>query len=483
MLRSKSLVLSLLLGCLLVTSACGGGSGNNPPAPPPSGAQTAPVSITIGDTPPAGVTILSFEVTVTQAVLQPGNVQLVSTPIEVEVRRLELESAFLSTINVPAGTYTSIDLTFSNPELTFRNDSGTNLGVPCNRGTSNAGGICEIELSVTRTVSISSNPPFPLTITANTPAGLLIDVNLNNLIQNNLSLDFAAAQAISLIRLQAAQGTGRFDELEDIAGRITAVRAASSEFDLQVFTGSGTRTLTVRTDANTEFDDFDDLGCLTANFACLAVGQAVEVDLELRAGGTLVAEEVEALDADVNNEELEGIVVSTSGLPSSFEIVLLEEIVDVPGLDIGNRVVVNVQAPTRFRIDEDGLSVNNADFDAVSDLLVGQFVEIERISGPTGTPPAVTTDRIKLKDSRFRGTVKAGSVDTVNNTFVVENLPSLFTGQGITELEVRVTPNETEFHNVSGLAALAGGNTVSVRGLLFQGTGTPFVMAKRVRRR
>jgi len=34
---------------------------------------------------------------------------------------------FLSDSKHPSGNYTSLNLTFSNPELTFRNDTGTTL--------------------------------------------------------------------------------------------------------------------------------------------------------------------------------------------------------------------------------------------------------------------------------------------------------------------------------------------------------------------
>ncbi len=471
MLRSKPLLLFFLLGCLLLTSACGGGAGTpNPPAPP-GGGQTAPVSLTIGDAPPTGVTILSFEVTVTQARLQPGNVQLVSVPIEIEVRQLEVEGAFLSTVNVPAGSYTSIDITISNPELTFRNDSIVGLNVPCNRGSSAVGSVCEIELNAMGTVSIPFNPQ--LTITANTSAGLFIDANLDNLIQSTLAIDLNAAGGFTVTQLQALQGV--FDELEDVVGRISAVRAASSDFDLLLSSG---QTLTVRTDAMTEFDDFNDIGCLTANFACLAVNQVVEVDLELRTGGVLAAEEVEALDNDINQEELEGTVVVIPGAASTFEMVLIDESLNATALEIGNRVGINLQPGAQFRIDDDHLSVNNADFDNVLDLMPGQVVEVERLTTPTGTPPTFDTGEIELKDSRLTGTVQ--SVTPANNSFVLSGVPSIL---GVTQLEIRVTPGETEFENVAGLSGLANGNIVSVRGLLFKGAGTPFLMAKRVRRR
>src|SRR6266446_1645063 len=123
-------------------------------------AGAAAVSVTMTDTPPAGVTLLSFEVSVTGATLNPGSVDLLGGkgPIQIEVKQLETESAFLSTATVPAGAFTSLTLTFANPELTFKNDTGAALA-----GCA-AGAVCEIKPTGTLTSTV--NFPSPgLTIT------------------------------------------------------------------------------------------------------------------------------------------------------------------------------------------------------------------------------------------------------------------------------------------------------------------------------
>src|SRR5712692_9991968 len=114
-------------------------------------AGAAAVSVTITDTPPAGVTLLSFEVNVTGAMLNPGSVDLLGGkgPTQIEVKQLETESAFLSTATVPAGTFTSLTLTFANPELTFKNDTGAALA-----GCA-AGAVCEIKPTGTLTSTVN----------------------------------------------------------------------------------------------------------------------------------------------------------------------------------------------------------------------------------------------------------------------------------------------------------------------------------------
>jgi hypothetical protein len=460
----------LLAGALLLSSCGGGGSNSVVNNPPPGQGSTAPVSVVVRDTPPAGVTILSFEVTVQRAVLQPGNVNLVTTPIKIEIKRLEIEAALLSTFNVPAGTYTSIDITFSNPEVTFKNDT------PAPIAGCAAGAVCEIKPPVTVTVTFNGSP-FPLTIQVNTPVGLLVDVNLSNIITSALTLDFNAAGAVTVSNLPPVQGTGQLEEIEDLKGTVTAKDTPNNQFTLQL--GATGQSLTIRVDTNTQFEDFDDFGCLTANFACVAVGQLVEVDLRLLAGGSLLAKKVKAEDNDLE-EEFEGIITKINSA-TQFEMVLAEKLVSNATLDIGQTVVVNLLANTQFRIDDDGLPLQGGQFSSSADLMVGQTVEIDRKSMPTGTPPAVDTDRVKLKFTRFTATVL--SVNAAGNQIVVNNLPGLFTAQGITQLTIFTSPTRTNFNNIANLGALAAGNTVSVRALIFQGGGTPFGVARKVRKR
>ena len=55
----------------------------------PATSQTSAVTLMISDAPPAGVTVLSFEVTVNGAVLNPGDVQLLTAPRKIEVKELK----------------------------------------------------------------------------------------------------------------------------------------------------------------------------------------------------------------------------------------------------------------------------------------------------------------------------------------------------------------------------------------------------------
>ncbi len=158
-----------------------------------SSQAAAAVSLTITDTPAAGIALLSFAVTLTGATLNPGSVDLLSGkgPMPIEVKRLETESVFLSTANVPPGTFTSLALTFANPELTFKNDVGTTLA-QCAPGA-----VCETKPMGVLT-STTNFPGSGLVIIANSPTGIQVDVNPNTILTGALGVDFTLAGAVSV---------------------------------------------------------------------------------------------------------------------------------------------------------------------------------------------------------------------------------------------------------------------------------------------
>jgi len=465
---------------LLVVAVLAGCSGGSMKISSSGGAGTAPLSLSMTDTPPANVTVLTFEVTITGAVLHSNtgqpDVSLVSAPVQIEVKRLETEAAFLSTVNVRADTYKDIAITFANPELTFKNDTGATLA-----GCPN-GAVCEIKPNAAGTVTISSNPPFPLMLTGNSPTGLLVDVNLNNLLDNALGVNFLAAGGVTVTQISAPQGTGELEEIEDVLGVVSNKDATNNQFSLVTARG----TLTVKVDTTTEFDDFE--GCAANNFTCVQNGQVVEVDLRLMTtlpAGVFLAKKIE-LEDELADDEVEGIIFSIDS-PTQFKMAIGEELRAVTGLDIGFPITVTLASGASFRVDNNGLPVPSglqSAFEGATDtsqLLVGQRVEVRVRSVTLGPPISVSTDRVRLRLSRFTGKV-AGS--PIGNNFNVGSLPSLFTSAGITLIQVQ-TSSQTQFEGgITGVSGLADGNTVSVRGLLFKNApGPPILIADKVRKR
>src|SRR5690349_16777228 len=102
----KAFEVFILSVVLAAGAGCGGGASSVIAPPPPQGA--AQVSISLHDMPPTGVTMLSFQATVTGISMQPGSVSLLNSPMTLEMSQLQAMSAYIGTISVPAGNYTGM---------------------------------------------------------------------------------------------------------------------------------------------------------------------------------------------------------------------------------------------------------------------------------------------------------------------------------------------------------------------------------------
>src|SRR5260370_2736792 len=471
--KKLAFLASAVLSVAGLTVGCGGGSQTTqPPLAPRS------VSLSIRDNPPAGVSVLSFEINVAGASLQPSDaskpaVPLVTSPIEVELTQLETEKALLNAVSAPEDSYSSIILTFANPELTILNQSGQ----PITMGTQTCltGQVCEFKPSLNQSSVAISSTPFPVTISASAPIGLVVDFDLNSSIQNNLSV----TPTVTLAAVAAPPSNGEIEDIEGLNGRVQSV--SSTGFTLQDSTSG--QTFTINVDNNTQFQDFIEVGCAANNFSCMQVGQIVEVEhLLVMVNGTLLASEIQ-LDDAVNEEQLEGTIVAVNAGTNQFQMLSQNQEPVVPGVNVGNLVMISINTPAQFAVDSDDLSgaiPSGVSFASVNDLLVGQEVKVRAliVSSPiTGT--TVTTDRVKLHMSQFSGTV--ASVNNAPN-FAVNNLPALFTSNGINQVQV-VVSSRTEFEAISGGSSLTAGNSVVLRGLLFKTTADPILVAKKVRKR
>src|SRR6266853_1405197 len=402
----------LLLSCGALAS-CGGRVGSIGGTPPP---DTAPVVLTMTNTPsttvtpPTTVSILSAEVTLTGATLTPGNVPLFSGATTVELTRLQTDIAYIGTTLVPPGSYTGLTLTFSNPMLTFENDTSSSIvaGVGSPTPTCAKTAICTIQ-SVATNLSTTITLSPTMTVSATSGAGLLADVNLNNLLSATLGADFKNGVTVSEFT-PASTGAPPVGA-EDVVGHVTTTDATHSKFSLQ--NAVGMFSLTV--DNTTTFLNFPTGTCTTSSIACVQANQILSVDIGIRADGTPVARNVLFEDAD-------NVLVDTTGFL----------------------------------------------FSAPADLIVGQQVQVRRnpISGTL-----ITADRVRLRSSRVTGQALAGGATTLFN---LGSLPSIFTTHVAPQIQVITSSSTICTGTVSNCSSLALNvqHSLSVRGPMFASSKT-----------
>ncbi len=453
----------LLVFALVLLAAGCSGSSTDPPPGQGSGALSGSLALFGQDAPLDN--LVKFEITVTGITLNPGNVQ-VSLPaggVRLELTSLQITTDLIRLDqNIPAGTYTSVDLTLANPEIKFRDDTGA---------------IVELEDTQLplQTSSVTINVSF--SIVQGQLTALLFDFDLRAMVITDAGGNITGVNPSGNIAVSLVNVAGDVGEFEDEIGRVVSVNATDSTFVFEPF--SSCQQVTITTDTATVFEDFAPLANV---FASLQVDQIVEVDADLRVDGTFLAEKIEFED-DAMEDEIEGLIVSltrnTGPSQDSFDLVLFDVAPCTATLPADDIFTVNVSTTpgvVDFRIDEDDLSVDPALFDGPEDLEVGQKVDVDPVEA-LGTNP-ITAEKIKLEDQTIRGTVN-GSPAAPN--FELSPGSSLFTDPD-NSITVR-TSSVTEFDDSLPLdvASLLVNQAVRVRGLLFRDLAGELIFeAKRV---
>jgi len=481
--------LGLILLVAIVLAGCGSGMSSTQT---PLGTNMAQVSLTIHDSPPMGMTVLSFEIEVTGAALQPGDsssqpVSMLSEPEDIELEHLQTESALLASRSVPTGTYSGLLVTFANPRMTIQNQTGA----PITLGTQTCSDqqVCKFNAKLNQSsVTVQApTPPFPITLTMNSPVVLKMDFNINTSIQQS---DLSITPTISLVQLPPPNSSGgsQGDEDMELIGQVASRDQTKNTFILQ--RGMNGPSFTIATDSNTHFDF--GTSCSAANFSCLQTGQIVKVDAKMKPDGSLLAFEVKFFQPP-NQMSFAGSVTSVS--TSSFQIVLFDEEFfgggdEMGSFSMGVPLTINLAPQATFSIDTSSFMLpSGLNFASIADLMVGQEVRLHPTAAPTGTPPnlMVTVDQVQLEPSFVTGSVTAVNTSSNPQSFTLGSLPSFLTNAGITSIQVDVlatTQFETEEDQTfSGLSSFKPGDMVSVRGPLFKTMTMPTMAAEKVVKR
>ena len=336
------------------------------------------------------------------------------------------------------------------------------------------GAICTI--APTSTANLSTTITLPtLTISANTGAGLLVDLNLDNLLSATLGADFKNGTTVS--QFTPAGNGAPLVGAEDVVGQVTSMDTVHNTFSFQ--NAMGLFSLTV--DNTTTFLQFPSNLCTTSVFTCLRDNQILSVDISIRSDGTPVARNVLFEDSDNSDTEVEGMITSTNAGLLQFTIVTLAESATITGLKIGDTATVQYTIATPFDVDfthADNAQVDTSCciFAAPTDLSVGQQVQVRRNSSSSGN--VINADRVRLRSSRISATVQSVPAPSIS----LYNLPSLFSGHGVTQIQAQTSPQTifSENNNLINISLIPVSSVVSVRGPLFNVSGARTLVATKV---
>ncbi len=488
--------------CVLL-AGCSSNLTNSTSTPAPTASAT-PVTLSMTDDPPTGVSVLFFQITLTDASLTPASSSsstspvslLGSTPVQIDVTQLQALSAFLSTANVTAGMYSSLSLTFSSPQLVIFNASNTSIASSCAVGT-----VCEISPSVDGSTTVSlTSAPFPVTISATSPLGFLIDFHLNTIIQSDLSVNLAVSNGVTVAELPPATPT-QPPQFGSVSGTVGTVTASSSQFTLQTAWG---KTFTIATTNSTTYTDFPTSACTTAGFSCVAQGQVVQVQVAgVQTGGILTAGQITYLQA-ASQQTVEGTIIGYNA--TQLKLILHDNRMNSASLPLGAMAAVTLANGATFSVDANGFTIpSGMVFTGVESLTVGQNVAVTVEPGTLtfpskfnvvagwGPPSSITftTNNVQLEPSQMSGTV--ASIDSSASSFTLASFPSIAFGPWATEAAQGITVDTTsgttyQDFSMDSFAGLEDNDAVSVNGWLFesnnglQGSATtpPVVLAQTI---
>ena len=482
-----------LAGLFLFLSGCGSQSSMTPTTPTNPAVTTAPVGMTVTDTPPAGVTVLFFQLSITGATLtnsSGGSVSLLSStnPIPINVSELQTDTAFLGSQNVTAGTYSSLSLTFANPQLTIYNASDTAIGSTCAVGK-----VCNITPTTSGPLSMMfSSSPFPVTLSASSPLAFKLDIHLDTVIQSDLTLNLGATNGVTVEEVKPPQSGGPISAVGKFNGTVQGT--GTNQFTLQTLEG---RTFTINVNSSTTYSGFPTSACSAQGFTCLAQGQAVQVTVTLQTDGTLLATAVNFIQLPTQQTVMGNIIgLSTSNGNTIMDLVIQAQpmAANTAVLPVGRHASVTVpSAGVTFAINSGGFTLPpGLTFASASDLQVGQQVQVVVLGtvppmsgsgsntastpGPVGPPDVLfTASSVTLEPSQITGTVagtNAGALSFTLATLPVCFVPPAATANGAPNFGLPFivtiqTTAATTFANVTGIADLKANDYVSVGGWVF----------------
>jgi len=426
----------------------------------------------------ANTSLLSFRTIVAGVSLTPEtggsiNVPLNSDLYQADLTRLQSDTTLLAlSTSIPAGTYTNMVVSLSDPAVTYCIQTQEITG--CEAGSVTT-------LSGPPATPIITTSPFPLVVSRGQNTGLAINVNIAKALTVN-----GQTQAITAVNLGAANvltatvlppessslPSATMDFVEDVTGIVSSVDEATQSVTIQTATrGSITAIAGTSTIVSPNCTTFN----LGSTFTCAKQGQVASLDSVLNPDGSVTLLEYDPL-AITAGDWIEGIVGLPPSSSTQFQLVtndfVLADNNSLIGsnLELGASVKITLVHPKPFQVDDKGLVVPNTSFLGATDasiLAPGQTLTVHLVSftPSTGTTlAAANVDFVYLRFTRVTGNVANVAPP---NTFTMQSFPPFLGLAFPVTVQLSNGSPSTKFDGVTSASDLTSGQTASVRALYF----------------
>jgi hypothetical protein len=421
------------------------------------------VNFVVADTAPTSGTVLSFQVEITKAVLQPGNVSILPRPVIVDLSELVTDTGMLASTVIDSGTYTSLTISFASPKVTLVNTESTPITIGGH--TCAAGATCTYTPAFNEASITISNGVFPITVKGSSTTGLTLNLSIPDLLQTDAEITLADGKSVNIALLpEPKSGTSQQAEVDDVMGTIKSISGTQVEMTT-AYNGS-----LVLTESSSTTFKYPTGVCAAPSAACLAVGQVVTANLRLLGDGALALNAVSYLGGS-GAELVKGLVLSTdltAAVPSVK--LLVQRTVNVPSLTTGEIATVSFPMGTAYSIGSPAYpGTSGAGFSSDIDLLTGQELVLHVASGlVASSTPSFNTDNAYLESSQVVG--KVASVNTESATAVLNTLSGVFSGAKPVVKQMDVTTDTATTYigfSPAAFASVKAGQYIAAKGPLF----------------
>ena len=432
--------------------------------------------LTIQDATTTGLSVLSFDVQVTNVTLTgtsgTSDAVLLSNPVTVNLVNLMTGGALLANTSAPAGTYSGLKITFASPQLVVLNSTGGTLtgGTTTCPSTTTTTSPCLLSPTLTTSTVTITSAPFPLTLVKGSPVHVAVDFNSSNSITNAAGTVTINPTVTVTTSTALNAKTNNIADFANETGTVTNV----GNNQVVVTDMSTGQSLTLVSNSSTKYTGFNTSStCATANtIGCVAPGQFVNFGFGVSgtAGAMPVLENISLNNGVANG--VTGTVVGINAATNQFDVLVTSETPGFasqnPSFSVGHVVVVNLASGATFSAQTNGVTLpSGLTFSNFSNIGIGQTVLLNSTAFTAGTgsnPGTLTANSVVLEPSQFTGTV--GTINSANQSFTMTGLNGLFTLNTIPLVTVD-TLSGTTFIGVPGFTSLAPGQTTTTAGLVF----------------
>jgi hypothetical protein len=434
----------LVLAMMAVASGCGGGASSSTS----TSVQQESGSVFVNGTDAPLPSVLSFQVDITGMTVSDGTnppVSVLNGTQTIDFARLNGLHTLLDINSIPAGTYTSVNVTLANPEIVYLNVTNPQTTPPTRPTVTTLNATTSPAVTLTQS-SVNISLSNPLTVSAGDIIGLSFDFDLRHSIQVDSNGNFTGVvnPTLDLNAVTPGDSDAYIDDF--VAG---VINTGTNSFMIQ---GPHGHQFTVNVNDQTEWETNETIANLTST-------SIVEISGSIDAtSGTILADTVAILSQ--NSFYAGGLITyvdPATGAANDFDLYVRSVLPAGTGFQSEQISTIDLSGNENYFIYWWHNKFTSFLFNS-SLLVPGQHVSI---GGPF-TNGAVTVKRVVLRHEGHNGAWVIGSTDTGAGTFQLNSnglAGVLFNGP----VTVYCTPLTVFKGGLTGLSSLTGSAAINLR--------------------